>query len=178
MELDLFFWLLARATGLAAFVALGVALLSGTVLRTAVLDRLATNRALTLVHEWSWTLWMPLGAAHVATILLDETARIAPRDVVVPLGVPYGTLGIGLGTLTFDLFLVIMLTSWLRRYMSQRLWRWIHRLAYAGFVLLFLHALLSGTDFMSPVVSAFAWSIAFGLGILSLARVLWGRLPA
>ncbi len=75
-----------------------------------------------------------------------------------------------------DLFLVITLTSWVRRRMDQR--RWIHCLAYVAFVLLFLHALLTVTDIAAPVVSAVAWSLGFGLSILSAARVLFGRLPA
>jgi DMSO/TMAO reductase YedYZ heme-binding membrane subunit len=58
------------------------------------------------------------------------------------------------------------------------LWQWLHRLSYAGFALLFLHAVLGGTDFSDPLVSALTWSVAAALATLGLARLLWGRLPA
>jgi hypothetical protein len=37
---------------------------------------------------------------------------------------------------------------------------------------------LGGTDFGDPVVAAATWAVAAVLGTLSLARLLWGRLPA
>ncbi len=69
-------------------------------------------------------------------------------------------------------------TGWLKRRMPGPLWRWIHRLAYLAFAMLFLHAVLGGSDFSDPVVSALTWATAFALATISLARVLWGRLPA
>lgn len=178
IDTDLLFWALARATGLASFIALAISLATGIALRTSVLDWLAHNRAMRAVHELSTALWLPLGAAHVLTILGDTTARVTARDVLVPFQVAYAPLAVGLGTLAFDVFLVIAVTSWLRTYMDQGLWRWIHRLSYAAFAALFFHAALSGTDFSQPLVSAVAWSLAFGVAILALARVVWGRLPA
>jgi DMSO/TMAO reductase YedYZ heme-binding membrane subunit len=91
---------------------------------------------------------------------------------------PYGTLAIGLGTIAFELFALVAVTGWLRRRLDARAWRWLHRLSYLAFGLVFLHAVLGGTDFSDPAVSALTWSVAAGLGLLSVARLLWGRLPA
>jgi sulfoxide reductase heme-binding subunit YedZ len=121
--------------------------------------------------------WIPLGLAHVATLLLDKTAQIAPLDLFVPFQVSYAPLAIGLGTLSLDIVVLITVTSWLRRRMDDRLWRWIHRSSYIAFVTLFLHALLSGTDFSSPLISSISWSAALGIGLLAASRILFGRLP-
>lgn len=177
-QADLFFWLIARATGVAAFLALTIATLSGVALRTSILDRLGTNRAWRELHTFSTVLWLPLGAAHLIALLLDRTARIAVTDLVVPFDVAYGALPIGLGTAALDLYLVVAVTGWMKRQMSQPLWSWIHRLSYPAFGITFAHAVLSGTDFSAPVVSAFAWSIGFAVVVLALARIAWGRLPA
>ncbi len=177
-DLDLLLWLLGRATGIAAFAALAVAVLSGVALRTSVLDWLGTNRALKALHVFSTVLWLPLGARHVGALVLDRTARIAPLDVVVPFGVDYGRLAIGLGTVAFDVFVVVTVTSWARRAMDARVWAWIHRGSYVAFALAFAHAALAGTDFSSPVISAIAWSAAFAILVLSAARVMWGRLAS
>jgi methionine sulfoxide reductase heme-binding subunit len=183
MDGDLFFWILARVCGLSAFAALSIALLTGAALRTAVLDWLATNRALRSVHEFSAVLWIPLGMLHVAALVLDRTARIAVSDLVIPFqvhypGVPQATLAIGLGTVTLELFAVVAVTGWLKRRIGVGVWQWIHRLSYVAFAVLFLHAVLAGSDFSDPAVSALTWAVAFVLGIITLARVLWGRLPA
>ena len=177
MDPQLFVWILARATGVAAYIALCLSILSGVALRTSVLDFLATNRALRSLHDFMTWVWIPLGAAHVASLLFDETARIAPRDVVVPFQVSYAPVAIGLGTLSLDIVVLITVTSWLRRRMDDRLWRWVHRSSYVAFVTLFLHALLSGTDFSSPLISSISWSAALGIGLLAASRILFGRLP-
>jgi len=176
-DADLFFWLLARVAGIASFTALSVAVLSGIALRTSVLDWLGTNRALKSLHTFSTVLWIPLGLLHVATLLLDRTAQVRPLDLVVPFEVPYARQAIGFGTLAFDIFVVVTVTSWAKRAMDYRLWSWIHRSSYLAFALTFAHAVLSGTDFSSPVISALAWSSAFAVLLLSLARLAWGRLP-
>src|SRR6266542_6758372 len=87
--------------------------------------------------------------------MLEHTAQIRPVDAVVPFLVGYGTLAIGLGTISCDLAVVIIVTSWLRRRMDDRLWRWIHRTSYVAFATVFLHSYLSGTDFDAPIISAF-----------------------
>ena len=178
MDLDLFFWILSRVAGLSSFIALAISLLTGVALRTAVLDWLGSNRVLKSVHEYTAVLWIPLGLLHLVSLLLDHTARIGFLDLVIPFRVPYGTLSIGLGTLAFEIFVIVAVTGWMKKRLSTNLWQWLHRLSYVGFALLFVHALQGGTDFSDPVISAMTWSVALGLGMLSLARVVWGRLPA
>ena len=177
MDPGLFLWLIARVAGLTSFAALSISLLTGLALRTAVLEWLGSNRALRSTHEYTAVLWVPLGLLHVAALLLDQTARVRPIDVVVPFQVSYGTLAIGLGTLSLELFAVVAVTGWLKRRLKPRLWHWLHRLSYAAFGVLFLHAVLGGTDFSDPLVSAVGWCVTVALATLGLARLVWGRLP-
>ena len=177
MDPQLLVWIVARAAGLASYAALCLAVLSGIALRTSVLDFVATNRALRALHDWVTWLWIPLGALHVVALVLDKTALIRPLDAFVPFQVSYGTVAIGLGTVSLDLVVLITVSSWLRRRMSDRIWRWIHRSSYVAFVALFLHALLSGTDFNAPLISALSWAAALGIGLLGLSRIVFGRLP-
>jgi sulfoxide reductase heme-binding subunit YedZ len=178
VNFELLTWVLARVAGLSAFAALSIALLSGMSLRTGVLDWLGPNRALRALHEYTTVLWVPLGALHVLMLLLDPTARVRPVDLVLPFLVPYGTVAIGLGTITLQVFLLVGVTGLLRRRMDNQAWQWLHRLSYVGFGLLFAHVLLAGTDAGDPVVGALTWGTAGLLAILTAARVIWGRLPA
>ena len=181
MTLDQFFWVLGRVGGLSSFAALSISLVTGVAIRSGLLGPLAANRALKAAHEFTAILWIPLGGLHVVSLVFDQTARLSPLDVVVPFLSGYdaaGRLALGLGTVAFDLFALVAITGWLRGRMERRAWTWIHRLAYPAFAVMFLHAVLGGSDFSSPEVSALTWSTAFALGVLSLARVVWGRLPA
>jgi sulfoxide reductase heme-binding subunit YedZ len=180
MRVDTFLWILARVTGLGASTALAISLLTGLALRSALLDWLATNRAVRATHEFTAILWIPLGLLHLLFIVLDSSVQlpIRPVDLVLPFKVGYGTFAIGLGTITFDIFVLVAVTGWLRRRIHNVAWQWIHRLSYVACALLFLHAVLGGSDFNSPQVSAIAWSAAAILAVLSLARILWGRLSA
>src|SRR5215472_4445220 len=116
MSLDTYLWILSRVTGLTASAALAISLLTGLALRSAVLDWLASNRALRATHEFTSILWIPLGLLHPLFLLLDGSVgqSVGLVDLVVPFGVPYGTFAIGLGTLAFDIVVLVAVTSWLR----------------------------------------------------------------
>jgi predicted ferric reductase len=178
MTTDQFLWVLARVAGLSSYAALAIALVTGIALRTAVLDWLGSNRAVRALHEYTTVLWIPLAALHLVSLLLDTTARIGLLDLVVPFHSSYGTLAIGVGALSLDILLVVTVAAYLKRRMSKELWLWIHRLTYVAFALVFLHAVLSGTDFSDPFVSAITWGSAAALLTLTVVRLLGGRLPA
>ena len=175
---DQFFWVLARVAGLGSYAALAIALITGIALRTAVLDWMATNRIVRSVHEYTTVLWVPLAALHLVSLLLDKTAKIGLLDLFVPFHSSYGQLAIGLGAISLDALLVVTVTGLLRRHLSKGLWIWLHRLSYGAFALIFFHAVLSGTDFSDPTVSAITWGTAAALLTLGIVRLTGGRLPA
>ena len=178
MTADQFFWVLARVAGLSSYASLAIALVTGIALRTGVLDWMGSNRAVRGLHEYTTVLWIPLAGLHLVSLLLDSTARIGWLDLVVPFHASYGTLAIGIGALSVDVLAAVTVTSLLKRRIDKQVWLWIHRLAYVAFGLVFLHAVLSGTDFSDPAVSAITWGTAATLLTLTIARVLGGRLPA
>lgn len=178
MNVELLTWLVARVAGLTALTALSMSLLSGVAIRTGVLDWLGSNRALRSLHEYTTILWIPLGALHVVALLLDQTARVRPLDLLVPFLVPYGSLAVGLGTVSLQVLVLVTVAALLRRRMDSQAWQWLHRLSYPAYGLVFLHALLGGSDLGDPAVAALIWATAGTLALLTAARVIWGRLPA
>jgi DMSO/TMAO reductase YedYZ heme-binding membrane subunit len=97
---------------------------------------------------------------------------------VIPFRVSYAALPIGLGTVGFDLLLVVTATSYLRRRIDPLAWRWLHRLSYLMFGVFALHALLGGTDFARPLVLAPAAGVVAFIVIVSLARLAFGRMES
>jgi len=172
---DLFFWEIARASGLAAYAALCISVLSGLAPRTQALSFLANNRAVRALHDWTPWIVIPAALVHIVALLLDATARIGILDVFVPFVTSYGRLAFGLGTISFDLLVVVLVTTWLRRRMSLAAWQLFHRLSYLGFFALFLHAILSGTDLTSPIIAALTWLAAAVVAYYSFERVRRSR---
>jgi methionine sulfoxide reductase heme-binding subunit len=176
MTLDQLLWMTARVAALAGFFALALSLITGQALRSAVFDGTLRNRDLLQVHRFLTLCWLPLVGMHVAAITLDSVARISPLDLLIPFRAGYAPLAIGLGTLGFDLLLIVTVTSYLRARIEPQTWRWLHRLSYVMFAVFALHGLLAGTDFSRSVVLAPAAGVLVFIAVLSLARVLFGRL--
>src|SRR2546430_4342464 len=169
--MDLVFWEIARASGIAAYAALCISVLSGLAPRTQALSFLANNRAVRALHDWTPWIVIPAALTHILALLLDATARIGILDVFVPFLTTYGQLAIGLGTISVDLLIIVLVTTWFRRRLTNNAWQWWHRASYLGFVTMFLHAMLSGTDLTSPVISVLSCASAIGIGHYAPQRV-------
>jgi len=176
MTLDQILWETGRIAALTAFFVISASILSGQALRSSLFDGLIRNRELLSVHRFLTVCWLPLVGLHVVALMLDSVARVRPLDLLMPFQVSYAALPIGLGTLGFDLLLVITVSSYLRGRLDGQAWRWIHRLSYAMFLLFALHGWLAGTDFSRTVVLAPAAGVLAFAGVLTLARVAFGRL--
>jgi DMSO/TMAO reductase YedYZ heme-binding membrane subunit len=178
VTLDQILWMTSRAAALTAFFVLAAALITGQAMRSALFEGVMRNRDLSGLHQFLTVCWVPFVLIHVLAMTLDAVARIAPIDLVVPFRVSYAALPIGLGTIGFDLLLVVTVTSYLRRRLDPTIWRWLHRLSYLMFAVFALHALLAGTDFARPLVLAPAAGVIAFIAIVTLARVAFGRMDA
>jgi sulfoxide reductase heme-binding subunit YedZ len=168
-------WVTARSTGTAALVALILSVLSGMALRSGALAWLSHNRAVRAVHDLTSLLWLPLAIAHVIALMLDPYAKIGFADLLVPFLVSYGSLAIGLGTISLQLVVIVLISTWLKSSLTQQGWLAIHRLSYVAFVAAFAHGLLAGTDFAQPVLIALAWVTAALLLIVAVRRLTAAR---
>src|ERR1700694_5695303 len=114
VSLDQLLWLTSRAAALTPFFVLAAALLTGQALRSAMFEGAVRNRDLSNLHRFLTVCWVPFVALHVLAMTLDAVARIGPLDLVIPFRVPYAALPIGLGTIGFDLLLIVTVTGYLR----------------------------------------------------------------
>jgi methionine sulfoxide reductase heme-binding subunit len=136
---------------------------------------LGPRRGVVGLHEYSSALWLPLGLVHLGGLLVDRVAGLGWLDLVVPFRVPYGELAVGLGTIAFDLLLVVLLTSWFRAYFRPETWLTLHHLAYVALVLSFLHGALAGTDFNAWPIALFGWGGLAALAVFTAGRMLKRR---
>lgn len=116
-------------------------------------------------------------AIHIVTAITDPFTNLGLAAALVPFASSYRPLWVGLGVISIDLGIAVVVTSLLRARIGQRAWRLVHWLAYASWPLAVAHSIGSGTDGAEP------WMLAIDavcIGAVGLAvgwRVLAARGP-
>ncbi len=166
-------WALGRGTGITALafltisLALGIATRSGR--RLAAFPRFAVAD----VHRFAALAGTFLVVLHMALLFFDPYAQLRLVDFVLPFLGAYRPLWLGLGTLAFDVLVVLIVTSLLRHRLGVRTFRAAHWATYALWPIAMAHALGNGTD------SGRGWFLVFaGCCALTVATALWWRLRA
>ena len=139
-------WYLARASGTVSLVLLTASVLGG-ILTWSRWGSPAWPRILTTgFHRNVSLLAIGFVTLHVLTNVLDGYAPIRFLDAVLPFGSAYRPLWLGFGAVAFDLLLLVIVTSLLRRRLGWRRWRVIHWAAYACWPIALVHAFGTGSD--------------------------------
>jgi methionine sulfoxide reductase heme-binding subunit len=140
------FWYASRATGVVALLLLTVVFFLGILVnRQGRLPGLP-GFAVTSLHRNLSLLATIFVVVHVLTAVLDTYVQIPLLASVVPFTSGYERLWLGLGAISFDLMLAIIVTSLLRRHLSRNAWRAVHLTAYLSWPVAFVHSVYASKD--------------------------------
>jgi sulfoxide reductase heme-binding subunit YedZ len=165
------FWILARASGLTAYVLLTLSILAGLTVKSKPFGKSVRVPTVTDLHRFLALLGLGAVAIHGVTLVLDSTIRITPAALLLPGVVPYRPIWTSLGVLAAELMLVVYVSFGLRKRIGVRNWRRLHYATYAIFAAATLHGLAAGTDTsqrwgvwlyagaLGAVVTATAWRV-------------------
>lgn len=156
-------WVLARSSGLAAYLFLVCSVVVGTTVRSRPLGKLVKPAVSTDLHRF--VALMALGAVglHGVALLLDTTIRITPLDLVVPGRLAYRPVWTGAGVVASELMLVVYLSFAAKRWIGARMWRRLHWATYPLLALASAHGIMTGSD------SPHAWTRDLYVGTFALA---------
>ncbi len=144
------FWVLARASGLTAYVLLTLSMLAGLVVKSRPFGRAVKAASVVDVHRFLTVLALGAVAVHAAALVLDSTVHIGLGALLVPGLSPYRPLWTGLGVVAVDLAALIWISFPLRKRIGVRAWRKLHWATYGVFLLATAHGLLAGSDSSRP----------------------------
>lgn len=172
-------WYLTRGSALMAMV-----LLTGTV----VLGALTTGRAAPValnaaaraaLHRTVSGVAVAFTVLHVVTVIAEGFVDIGWLSALVPFTSAYDPFWVGLGTLSVDLLLIVVVTSVLRDRFPLRVWRVLHRAGYLLWAVALAHGLGStSSDGALMLGIAVVCSIAVvGAGVWRLAAARRPALP-
>jgi sulfoxide reductase heme-binding subunit YedZ len=170
-------WYLNRATGIVALVLMTATIVLGVVVqRQKRLPGLPRFGAVVL-HRNIALLSALLLVVHVVMAVVDSYVDVGWAAAVVPFTSGWNPVAVGLGTLTLDLLLLVVVTSLLRGRIPVRLWRGIHWTSYLMWPLAFAHGLTAGSDLGSGWPLGVALTCAGVVG--GTAAIAWtGRRSA
>jgi len=151
-------WLMLRTTGI---VAIAILTLSTVIGIASPALRNPTRRLVAIsIHTAASATGVILLVGHIIFAVADSYITISPAAVVVPGLSQWEPLWVGVGTVSLDLMLLIVLTS-LNRIRAPRVWKRVHLLSYIALVLAWVHAMFAGTDATSrPMQVAAITSLA------------------
>jgi len=171
-------WYANRATGvvLVALLTLSTAIgvLSTARAGSARWPRFATQA----LHRNVSLLSMIMLALHVGTAVIDTYVDIRWYDGVVPFVGDYRRMWLGLGTVSLDLLLAVVLTSLVRERLNHLRWRIIHLASYLAWVIGVVHGIGIGTDAFSVwgmSVNALCVGVVAAFAVLRLGTLVHER---
>ena len=166
-------WYASRGTGVVALLLLTAVMLLGLLVtrqgRLPGLPRFAVGG----LHRNLSLLAAVFVVIHVLTAVLDGYVNIPITAAVVPLASSYERFWLGLGAVSLDLMLAVIVTSLLRRHLSRRAWRAVHLLAYLSWPVAWFHSVFSSGDLRHGAL----FILAICCAIAVVGGVLW-RLAA
>lgn len=167
------YWYLSRATAFVAYLLLWLSMSFG-VLITNRLARMWPGGPVAFdLHQHTSLLGLAFALFHALILMGDKYIHYSLYQVMVPFAsVDYRPLWVGLGQIGFYLLALVGLSFYVRRWMGPKLWRLVHFLSFAVFVLALVHSIWSGTDTSAEWVRYAYWVTGGLLMFFTIYRVV------
>lgn len=168
-------WYLDRAAGLVSLMLLTLGVVLGVVTALRVRNPQWPRFAMSQLHRNVALLALTFGTVHAATSVLDSYVHIGVADALVPFVSQYKPFWLGLGAISADLMLAVLITTALRKRISKRAWHSVHLLSYACWTGALIHSFALGSDTRSEVWGVLVVAGCLGVTCGAVAQRLGAR---
>jgi predicted ferric reductase len=167
------YWYLSRAT---AFVSLSILWIS-MALGLGITNKMARlwpgAPAAFAIHEYVSLLGLAFALFHGLILLGDHYINFTVAQVFTPFStVDYRPTWVGIGQLSFYIWLFVALSFYVRSAIGQKTWRVIHYLSFAMYIMGLVHGLFSGTDSTANWAQWYYWISGGSLLFLLVYRIV------
>ena len=171
---DTVLWYTTRGAGAVSLILLSSVVVLG-ILSTLRVESPSWPRFLTTgLHRNLALMTLVFLALHIVTAVVDPFTHLGWTAALVPFSSYYRTFWLGLGAITLELIVAIVVTSLVRSYIGHGVWRAIHRLTYAAWPIGVVHGLGTGTDSTSAWMLAITAACVAGVGMSIYLRLTSG----
>jgi len=168
-------WYIVRASALIAFLLLYISVFFGTISCLPGIGRFFLRLRSLNFHCWISFQALVFAAIHGISLLFHKFILFSLADIFIPFHSSYKLLFVALGTISLYLMIILVATSYARKYISQKFWRTVHFLNIVLYIFSIIHAFYLGTDLKSGALrEIFIW--ANGILILLLIYNMFYRI--
>jgi hypothetical protein len=156
-------WYISRASGIVAFILLYISIFLGLTLRVPFLRKVFLPIYSMNIHCWISVQATLFAFVHGFSLLFDKWLGFSLIEIFVPFASAKFQPGLmTLGSLAFYFMIILIVTSYGRKFMSQKIWRITHFTNLVLYGIVFVHALYLGTDLkIEAVRNIFLYANAF-----------------
>jgi predicted ferric reductase len=176
-------WFATRGSGIVSLILFSIVACLG-LLAVARTQSAAWPRFLTVeLHRNLALLSVAFLVLHVVTAIVDPFTSLGLAAAVLPLASSYRPVAVGLGVVSMELTLAVIVTSLLRERIGHRTWRAVHWASYASWPLAVAHTITAGSDAFALWLLAVTAACVLAVGACLVWRLTAGetnrsRLPA
>ncbi len=170
------YWYLSRSGAIVGYFMLWGSMVIGLAITNKMARAWPGGPTFAALHEHTSWLGLIFSAFHAIILLADGYIGYNLNQLLIPFASSnYRPLWVGLGQISLYLLAFVVLSFYLRRWISYRLWRSIHYLSFAVFGLGMLHGVMSGTDTAGLPMLAIYWASTLSVVGLLVYRLRRSR---
>ena len=142
---DKHFWYLSRASGVIAYTLFWLAVVFGLLLSTRLGKHFNAARVFAL-HQYLSLIAVGFAAFHAGILLADNFLNLNLWQILLPFGFQTERVGVALGQLGFWLLFICAFSFYIKKYIGQSAWRWLHFLTFMAYMFISIHVFMVGSD--------------------------------
>ena len=142
---DKHFWYLSRASGVIAYTLFWLAVVFGLLLSTRLGKHFNAARVFAL-HQYLSLIAVGFATFHAGILLADNFLNLNLWQILLPFGFQTERVGVALGQLGFWLLFICAFSFYIKKYIGQSAWRWLHFLTFMAYMFISIHVFMVGSD--------------------------------
>jgi len=151
------YWYLSRSGGFVTLSVLWVSMALGLSITNKMARLWPGAPTAFAVHQSASLLGLAFAAYHGLVLMGDHFVDFSLPHLIIPFAIAYKTFWVGLGQICFYLWLIVILSFYVRQWIGQKTWRLIHYVNFGTYALGFLHGVASGTDSSTGWAQWYFW---------------------
>lgn len=165
-------WYVSRMSALVAFLLLYSSILLGVSIRIPFMRKIFAPAYSIKAHCWISLQAVIFAFIHGGALMFDKFLGFGPGDVFVPLAASYEPTLVALGVISLYLMVILTATSYLKKYISHKIWRITHTFNILIYVFSVAHAFRLGTDLKAGLLQDIFIALNELLAVLFVANIV------
>ncbi|HBI33604.1 MAG TPA: hypothetical protein DEA43_00595 [Candidatus Moranbacteria bacterium] len=145
-------WYISRVSGLVGFTLLYISIFLALTIRIPFLRKVFSPLYALNAHGWIALQATLFVFVHGTVLIFDKFMGFNLVDILVPFASTYEPILVAMGIIGFYLMIILVVTSYARKYIPFKVWRAVHFLNIILYIGVIIHAYFLGTDMKNEII--------------------------